>query len=176
MTALPSSSGEASALRAAKRPRSIIAGPYGHPFHAIAVTIPIGAWSASIVFDVTAFFADDAAAWASGARMLIIVGLVGAGGAAILGFLDYARLAHGTPAQRTAHLHMVLNLAAMLMFGIGLIVRFTDPDGIPVVAFLLSLLAMGGLSVSGWLGGKLAYRWGVRVADETTQAEGFRAP
>jgi hypothetical protein len=27
--------------------------------------------------------------------------------------------------------------------------------------------------VSGYLGGKLAYRYGVRVADETTQAEGF---
>jgi hypothetical protein len=26
---------------------------------------------------------------------------------------------------------------------------------------------------SGWLGGMLAYRFGVRVADETTQAEGF---
>ena len=29
------------------------------------------------------------------------------------------------------------------------------------------------LGVSGFLGGKLAYRYGVRVADEATQAEGF---
>jgi hypothetical protein len=28
--------------------------------------------------------------------------------------------------------------------------------------------------VSGWLGGMLSYRYGVRVADEETQAEGFR--
>jgi uncharacterized membrane protein len=28
--------------------------------------------------------------------------------------------------------------------------------------------------VSGWLGGKLAYRYGVRVADEATQAQGYQ--
>ncbi|MBF6204827.1 hypothetical protein IU483_11950 [Streptomyces gardneri] len=30
------------------------------------------------------------------------------------------------------------------------------------------------LAVCGYLGGKLAYRYGVRVADETTRAAGFR--
>ncbi|MFE8990795.1 hypothetical protein ACFYMI_23785 [Streptomyces collinus] len=29
------------------------------------------------------------------------------------------------------------------------------------------------LGLSGYLGGKLAYRYGVRVADENTQAEGY---
>jgi uncharacterized membrane protein len=43
------------------------------------------------------------------------------------------------------------------------------------VAFVLSLIAAAGLTVSGWLGGKLSYRWGVRVADEQTQREGFEA-
>ena len=31
----------------AKRPASPVAGPYGHPFHPILVTIPIGSWVAS---------------------------------------------------------------------------------------------------------------------------------
>ncbi|WP_375136040.1 hypothetical protein [Microbacterium sp. HMWF026] len=43
----------------------------------------------------------------------------------------------------------------------------------PLVAFALSVVASAGLGISGWLGGKLAYRWGVRVADENTQREGF---
>jgi uncharacterized membrane protein len=30
------------------------------------------------------------------------------------------------------------------------------------------------LTVSGWLGGQLAYRYGVRVADESAQAEAYR--
>jgi uncharacterized membrane protein len=29
------------------------------------------------------------------------------------------------------------------------------------------------LAAAGWLGGQLAYRYGVRVADEDTQAEGY---
>jgi hypothetical protein len=32
------------------------------------------------------------------------------------------------------------------------------------------------LGVSGYLGGKLTYRYGVRVADEVTQAEGYGGP
>src|SRR4051812_15617528 len=41
-------------LRRAKQPRTAIAGPYGHPLHATVVPIPIGAWTASIVFDILA--------------------------------------------------------------------------------------------------------------------------
>ena len=39
---------------------------------------------------------------------------------------------------------------------------------------VLSLLGLAALGASGWLGGKLAYHYGVRVADEMTQSEGFR--
>ena len=38
----------------------------------------------------------------------------------------------------------------------------------------LSLVSLTALAVSGYLGGKLAYRYGVRVADEGTQLEGYR--
>jgi uncharacterized membrane protein len=38
----------------------------------------------------------------------------------------------------------------------------------------VSVVALALLAVSGWLGGQLAYRYGVRVADEATQAEGYR--
>ena len=37
----------------------------------------------------------------------------------------------------------------------------------------LNAAAFAVLGVSGWLGGKLSYRYGVRVADEVTQSEGF---
>lgn len=40
-------------LRQAKQPVSAaLAGPYGHPFHPILVTVPIGAWVAGLVFDI----------------------------------------------------------------------------------------------------------------------------
>ena len=42
--------------------------------------------------------------------------------------------------------------------------------------FALSVLSLAVLAASGYLGGKLTYRYGVRVADEVTQADGYGDP
>jgi uncharacterized membrane protein len=47
-----------------KRPRTALAEPYGHPFHPALVTLPIGAWTASVLFDVIASVSDDEAVFA----------------------------------------------------------------------------------------------------------------
>jgi uncharacterized membrane protein len=159
----------------AKRPRSVLAGPYGHPFHPIAVTIPIGAWVSSIVFDIIGFFADDPTPYTFGAQVLIAIGIIGALLAAVLGFLDYSIIPSGTVAKRTALTHMVLNLGVTVLFVVNYFVRVaSDHDEVSVIGFILSLIGLAALGVSGWLGGKLAYHYGVRVAGEETQAEGFR--
>ena len=155
-----------------KRPANPLAGPYGHPFHAIAVTIPIGAWSASLVFDIVGLATADPA-YALGSRILIIIGLVGAVIAAALGLMDLTRLEKETPARRTAITHMFLNLVAMLVWVVSLFIRSGEPERTPVAAVVFSVAALALLGASGWLGGKLSYRYGVRVADERTQREGF---
>ena len=46
-----------SSLQHAKQPVSAaLTGPYGHPFHPMLVTVPIGAWISSLVFDIAAQF------------------------------------------------------------------------------------------------------------------------
>ena len=162
-------------LHRAKQPRTFLAGPYGHPFHPILVTIPIGAWIASLVFDIIGFTADDAEPYAVGARLLILIGIVGALLAAIWGLMDLSQLAGGTRARRTALIHMSLNLLVVVLFVINFFVRLNAGDEqVSVAGFWLSVVGLLVLIVSGWLGGKLAYRYGVRVADETTQvSEGF---
>ncbi|MFS0867029.1 DUF2231 domain-containing protein [Microbacterium sp. 179-B 1A2 NHS] len=163
------------AVRRAKHPIAPIAGPYGHPFHPIAVTIPIGAWGASLVFDIIGFIADDPEPFVVGARVLLIIGIVGAVLAAVLGILDLLTLTKGTAAKRTALMHMAFNTVALVLFVVSVVLRFGTPDDeANVPAFVISLVAYLGVGVSGWLGGKLAYTFGVRVADETKQAEGFR--
>ena len=162
-------------LDRAKRPRTVIAGPYGHPFHPILVTIPIGTWVASFVFDIIALAAEDPTPYVVASNVLILIGLIGAVLAAIMGLLDLSLLARGTPARRTALTHMTLNLAVVALFLVSLLVRWGQgDDDISVIGFILSIVALALLGVSGWLGGKLAYHYGVRVADERTQAEGFR--
>ncbi|MBA3289060.1 MAG: DUF2231 domain-containing protein [Acidimicrobiia bacterium] len=163
---------------AAKRPASAIAGSYGHPIHPILVTVPIGAWIASFVFDVTAHLVDDAPGrYTDGATLLVAIGVIGAVVAAIFGFIDYRAIAAGTVAKRTATTHLLLNDVVIVLFAVSWIVRQgTDDARTPVWLIVLSAVGLVVLGASGYLGGKLSYRFGVRVADEATQAEGFRPP
>lgn len=156
----------------AKRPIALIAGPYGHPFHPIMVTVPIGAWVASFVFDLVSRWAGDPAPFTIGSRWLLAIGVLGAAVAALLGFLDLMTIPRGTPARRTGLTHMALNLSVTVAFVVSFLLR--DGEGpVPWALIVLSAAALGALGVSGWLGGKLTYRYGVRVVDETTQQEGY---
>lgn len=160
----------------AKHPVTALAGPYGHPFHPILVTVPIGAWVASLVFDVISRTGDDAAVFAKGAYWLIGIGIVGALVAAMFGFLDLFAIPTGTRVFKTALTHMSLNLSVVALFAVGFALRhshFRDSDGTPSGPLALSVVALVLLGASGWLGGKLTYRYGVRVVDETTQADAY---
>jgi uncharacterized membrane protein len=162
----------------AKRPVSVAAGPYGHPFHPILVTIPIGAWVASLIFDIAgkansagARSLVDASYW------LIAIGILGALVAALFGFMDLLTIPRRTRALRVGLSHMVLNLAIVGLFIGDFFWRHSDYTTAYQVTsgqLALSAVAIGLLLVSGWLGGMLAYRYGVRVADEVSQQEGFR--
>lgn len=162
--------------RQAKRPVTVAAGPYGHPFHPILVTVPIGAWIASLVFDVVSRSAGEAEVFAKGAYWLIAIGIVGALAAAVFGFLDLLTIPSGTTAFRTALTHMSLNLTVVAAFVVSFLLRMDGVEEgreVDVGLIVLSAVALAVLGLSGWLGGKLTYRYGVRVADEETQAEGF---
>lgn len=160
-----------------KKPVSAaLAGPYGHPFHPILVTVPIGAWVASLVFDLASRFVDEPAFLTQGSEWLIAVGVLGALAAAMLGFLDMFAIPTGTRAYRTALIHMSLNLIVTVAYAGGFWWRYgvnAHSGAVSIGQIVLSALSLGTLAVSGYLGGKLAYRYGVRVADEDTQAEGF---
>ncbi|MGW6728544.1 DUF2231 domain-containing protein [Nocardia sp. NPDC055029] len=158
-----------------KRPVSaILAGPYGHPFHPILVTVPIGAWVASLIFDVGSHIVDDPAFLVQGARWLIAIGVLGALVAAAVGLLDLLAIPTGTRAFRTGLVHMSLNLVVTIAFAVGFWWRGSEVDGsVPAGPLALSAVSLAVLGASGYLGGELAYRYGVRVADETTQTAGF---
>jgi uncharacterized membrane protein len=166
---------ERTADQRAKHPRTVLAGPYGHPFHPILITVPVGAWIATLVFDVLALFADDPSGLLLGAQVLVAIGVVGAVVASVVGFLDYSVIPAGTPAKRTATVHMLLNLVAIVLFASSWIARVNaGHDDMPVLGVVLSLAGLALIGASGYLGGKLAYHYGVRVAGEEKQAEGFR--
>jgi uncharacterized membrane protein len=161
----------------AKDPLSVVAGPYGHPFHPILVTVPIGAWITSLVLDIGARSSDTPGALARGAWWAIGVGIVGALAAAIFGLLDLLDIPRRTRAFRVGLIHMAINLLVVAAFVVSFIWRDSRgvADETSIGQIVLSAAALVFLGVSGFLGGMLAYRYGVRVAAETDQAEGYRA-
>lgn len=160
-----------------KRPVSaLLAGPYGHPLHPILVTVPIGAWVASLVFDIGSHLAGDSGALADGSLWLIAIGVLGALAAASVGFLDLLAIPAGTRAFRTGLVHMSLNLLVTAAYAVGFAWRrggYEHGSAVGSGQLALSAASLVLLTVSGFLGGRLAYRYGIRVADEATQREGL---
>jgi uncharacterized membrane protein len=162
--------------RNGKLPVTVLAGPYGHPFHPILVTVPIGAWTASLIFDIASRIVDNSGFLTQASEWLIGIGVLGALTAAVFGFLDLLAIPGGTRAFRTGLIHMSINLAVTVAYAINFAWRHASYAGqgrVGVGQLVLSAVSIAALGASGYLGGKLAYRYGVRVADEHTQAEGF---
>jgi uncharacterized membrane protein len=163
-------------LDQAKRPVTLLAGPYGVPFHPKLVPVAIGAWIASLVFDIASRVSDEPEVFAKGAYWLILLGVAGALVAALFGFLDLVGIPTGTKAFRIGLVHMTLNLVTTGLFGVSIALRqgdVDDPGETSAGLLVLSAVAVGTLAVAGWLGGELSFRYGVRVADEGTQLEGY---
>lgn len=164
-------------IHPAKRPRTALAGAYGHPVHPILVTVPIGAWTSSVVLDIVALSSGDPGGLARASAWLIGIGAVGAVLAAAWGAIDLTTLPRRTRVRRVGVTHAVLNGVALLVFLVDLGLRRRDGlDEVGALPVVLSLVGLGLVGASGWLGGKLAYTYGVRVADEGTQADGYWPP
>ena len=169
-------------LRQMKEPSTPLAGIYGHPTHPIAVTLPIGAFVASLLFDLASHRSEEPRVFARGSAALVKTGLLGGAAAAFLGYLDYTKIPAGTPAGNTATAHLALNATTLGLYALNLGGRErrlrreeTRNEPVAPAELALSLLALALLGASGWLGGMLSYHFGVRVARERDQIEGLAA-
>lgn len=168
-----------SRLEYAKQPVSrTFAGPRGHPFHPILVTVPIGAWTSSLIFDIASHIVDEPGFLSQGSQWLIAIGGLAAIVAAVIGFLDLLVVPPSTPAFTTGLWHMSLNLLVIAAYVANFLWRFGeygDPTAVGIGPLVLSAVSIAALAVSGYLGGKLAYRYGVRVVSESDQIDGYRS-
>jgi uncharacterized membrane protein len=163
--------------RAGRQPDHVFSGRSRHPLHPFLVHVPIGAWVCSLVFDIASRFDSTPAVLTRGSEWLIGIGILGAAAAAVPGFLDWAAIRPSSAAFRTASTHMAINLSVIFAYAgnFGWRLRHS-PGSAPVNAGLIALSAgcVVALGVSGYLGGKLTYRYGVRVtaADERQVSAG----
>jgi uncharacterized membrane protein len=146
----------------------------GHPIHPMLVPIPIGLWIFSLVCDLIAAGGSSNPAWQTVALYTMGGGIIGALLAAVFGLIDLLSLPPGP--RRTALTHMAINLVVVALFLVNFWMRYNAQGG--RAALWLSIVAIGLLVISGWLGGKMVYEHGIGVSApaDTAPPPGFRRP
>ena len=124
-----------------------------HPIHPILVPIPIGLWIFSLVCDVVYVSDPGDEIWAVVAYYAMVGGIIGALLAAVPGFIDMLSLPRGP--RQTALLHMSINLVIVALYAVNIWLRAGEPPN--WIEVWLSVVAVGLLVISGWLGGKIVH-------------------
>jgi uncharacterized membrane protein len=132
------------------------------------ITVPIGAFVMSLIADVV-YLNTRQVFWYDMAWWTMAIGVISALAAAVPGLIDYGAVARKHPhARKTGMIHGVMNVAIVVVYGLNLYLRHhhaavVDNTGMVVGLSVVSFLALG---VSGWLGGHMAYKDRIGVAEE----------
>ncbi len=140
-----------------KTPASIA----GHPIHPMLVPIAIGCFVFSFVADLICLKTGNVNLWAPLAYYTMLGGIAGALAAAVPGLIDMLSLPPG-PTRKIAVTHMSINLLVVAIYAGNAWMRHGNTNDIKV-PFILSVVTVLMLLVSGWLGGKLVFERGVGV-------------
>ncbi len=127
------------------------------PLHPALTDVPIGSWTAALVFDGLDA-ATGSRAMKNAADASLAVGVVGALAAATTGLSDWRYLSGGS--RRMGVAHGLLNTIALVLIITSLVLRATGRRNSGRLSFL------AGYSVSGLaahIGGELSYHYGLRV-------------
>jgi uncharacterized membrane protein len=137
----------------------------GHSPHPAIVTVPLGAWTVSVVCDVFGL-CTRRRAYDDAARLSMGIGLVGAAGAVLTGLRDYTFIPRERPSHAVATTHATGNAVVGTLFTTSYILRqrACQESRPPSLLARLLCLAGGGIAVyTGWLGGKLVEEYGEGV-------------
>jgi nitrite reductase/ring-hydroxylating ferredoxin subunit/uncharacterized membrane protein len=127
------------------------------PLHPVMTDVPIGSWTATLVFDGLDL-ATGKRPVRHAADAALVFGTVGAIGAAVTGLSDWRYLTGGS--RRMGIAHGLLNTIGLVLSIVSLFQRATGRRNAGRLTFLT------GYSISGMaahLGGELSYHYGLRV-------------
>jgi uncharacterized membrane protein/nitrite reductase/ring-hydroxylating ferredoxin subunit len=130
----------------------------GHPIHPALIPFPFAFLYGALIFDVLGVAADRPAWWATGGH-LALAGIIAAVVAALPGLTDYLfTVPPSSTAKARATKHMIANLTAVALVAMAWWLRpeAAVAPGAPVLG--LEALAVGLLTVGGWMGGTLVNR------------------
>lgn len=140
--------------------RELLHGTWLHePLHAVMTDVPVGSWTAAVVFDAIGALGGSHSL-DKAADALVILGLLGAGGAAITGMNDWAEIKGEAP-RKIGAVHAMLNVVATGLFlGSWWARRDRSTRG---TGRALGFLGFVVVSASAHLGGNLIYEHGIGV-------------
>jgi len=127
------------------------------PLRPALTDVPVGSWTAALVFDGLDA-ATDSRTMRNAADASLVVGVLGAFGAAVTGLSDWRYLSGGS--RRMGVAHGLLNTIGLVLSVTSLVLRAAGRRNAGRITFL------AGYSVSGMaahLGGELSYDYGLRV-------------
>jgi uncharacterized membrane protein len=129
----------------------------GHPLHPLLVTLPIGFWVGTLIFDLGFVFTNDAF-WARGALTVLVLAIIFAVIAVLAGFTDFFSNPHIRD-MSDARQHMIGNVVALLLAILNLWPHWdVTGAGIKPWGLVLSIVIVLILLFTGWKGGELVFR------------------
>jgi uncharacterized membrane protein len=137
-----------------------------HPLHPALVHIPTSLWPAAFLFDLLSQFRAENI-FVQLSFFAISLGLIVALLAIPTGYADWTEIRREKPAWKLGIIHMILNLMVSALWAINLWLRagsFQTATSTPLGLVALSTLATLLLLVSGYLGGRMIYAYGISVA------------
>lgn len=139
--------------------------PFRHPLHPALVHFPLGLLILSLILDIASYVALASNNLVRASFYAMTMGVAFGILAALAGLVDRSDIRLDHPARKTANIHMTLNLTAIGLFGINLMLRAgqTGLDSTPLPFLLLSLVGVGIILYSGYLGGTMVYDDGIGV-------------
>jgi uncharacterized membrane protein len=151
-------------------PKDLLQGKWlGHPLHPAVVHVPTGLFPAALVFDLLALAAapdgDNAAVQCS--FWSLAIGLAAVLVAVPTGLADWSDIKPDKPARKLGVYHLSLNVLVTLLMAASLWLRWrhgSDASRPPIAAVALCALGNVVLAVSGYLGGRMVYQYGIGVA------------
>jgi nitrite reductase/ring-hydroxylating ferredoxin subunit/uncharacterized membrane protein len=130
---------------------------FGHALHPVLTDIPIGAWSSTLLLDLD-WLTNESEGVARGADTVLVLGIVGATGAAVTGVTDWSDL-DGTD-RRVGFMHGLLNSGILLTNIASLVLRLTGKRRAGITLSTIGYLAT---LFSAYLGGELSFAKGIGV-------------
>ncbi len=148
----------------------------GHPLHPMLVSFPIAFYTATLVGFI-AYAVTDNPFWFRLAVVANIAGVCTSLVAAVPGFIDWAfGVPTGSPAKTTGMIHMLLQVASLIVFAINGVLQWQNWDhAAPAVgaSVVLPLLGVVLTMAGGFLGWKMigTHHVGVELTPEQERLE-----